>query len=414
MRILLLSKEGDGLGVAQRLALEGYAVDAWVKDVRLKRALGGIVNRPSDWRTCLLRADLVLCDCVGLSRFSNDIRRAGKPFISCNEYVDRTEIDRAVGMDMFQRAGVRIPETVQAARPSEVDLPPPWGDGWVIKPCGNASTAKTMVVKDEGSWKACLAKAPPDKPLIVQRVVKGVEVSTEGWFNGKTFLTPFNHTFEEKRFMPGNLGITTGCMGNVVLAAESDKLTRATVEKVAPFLRMAGYRGPFDINCIVNESGAYALEVSGRMGFDAIEAFAELLDEPLGQFLAGVAGGTTTPMALGSDFSIAIRLSIPPWPVQKPDQASFGEPILGITDETLEHLFLTDVYREGGKYFTAAGDGVLLKATARAPSVAGVQRKVYRLLDGIGVDGKQYRTDIGDRVADDLKKLREWGWIGKD
>ena len=65
MRILILSAEGDGLGVAQRLSMEGHSVDLWIKENRFDRAGKGICNRVSTWRTPLAKADLIICDMVG-------------------------------------------------------------------------------------------------------------------------------------------------------------------------------------------------------------------------------------------------------------------------------------------------------------------------------------------------------------
>ena len=408
MRVLILSKEGDALGVAHRLVAEGNDVKLFVKDPRYGRSLRGIVPRVSDWRKHVGSSDLVVTDMVGMGKLSREFR--GVPYIGANDYVDRVELDRQVGMEMFRRAGVRVPETLAFPSPRAVALPPPWGLGWVIKPCGNKDTCKTFVVKAEELWAHALAKAP-QCPLIVQRIVEGVEVSTEGWFNGRSFATPYNHTFEEKRFLAGGLGPQTGCMGNVVIPTQGNRLTAATVEKVAPFLKMVGYRGPFDINCIVNEGGAYALEATGRMGYDAIEALAEGLEEPLGDLLFETAVGSLRTMPIAEGYSVAVRASVPPWPFRKPDHTEGGEPILGINDQTLPHLFLTDVYREGDGYFCAAGDNIIFKATARSVDLRLAQRKVYRLLEKIVTDGLQYRNDIGDRVPKEIDKLRSWGWL---
>jgi phosphoribosylamine--glycine ligase len=408
LNILLISKEGDGLGVAHRLQIEGNDVSVWIKDERYERALKGIVDRVSDWRPAVASADCIIVDMVGFGRMVPDFGNV--PVLGASAVVDNLELDRQFGIELFRRAGVDYPETRSFPGPSSVELPEPWGLGWVIKPCGNKSTNKTLIVRDEELWDHCI-RATPDGPLIVQRIVEGVEVSTEGWFNGKGFIRPFNHTFEEKRFLNGNLGCNTGCMGNVVLGSEGNRLTRATVEKFAPFLRMIDYRGPFDINCIVNERGAYALEVTGRMGYDAVEALAELLDEPLTDLVFETAAGVRDSMELGSGYGIAVRLSVPPWPMQNPDRTAFGEPVLGIDDKTLPHLFLTDVYREGARYLTAAGDGIILKATARHHSVSIARKRVYSLLENIRCGSKQYRTDIGERVLGDAEKLKGWGWI---
>lgn len=430
-RALLISKEGDGLGVAQRMVAEGSKVRVWVAEPRFAKAGEGIVERVPEWEPSVEWADFIITDCVGLGKHETRLKGAGKPVLGCSEVLDKIELDRALGMRLFEMAGIAIPPTYEFSSCKEADTIRrefPWDKGWVIKPSGNLSTSKTMVVKDQSQWTASLACLSPDCTGIVQRVVDGVEVSTEGWFNGRHFLSPMNHTFEEKRFLAGGLGVNTGCMGNVVLAAPpgGDALTHATVARLSGFLAQIGYRGPLDVNCIVNETGAYALEATSRMGYDAVEALAEGLTVPLSDFLYDVACGTAEdcPLAEGQTM-IAVRVSIPPWPVRKPDQSSAGEIVEGIDDSTLPHLFLTDLYRDTttGEYKTAGGDGVLLKATAKGPArrlndadlrddyTFYARRKVYRLLDDIKVSSRQWRTDIGERVNGDMSRLKEWGWL---
>ncbi len=412
--------------VAQRLAFEGHGVDFFCQARTFDRAGKGVVNRVDNWRVALRRADLVLGDSVGQGRFAEAVQASGRPYIGFNRALDALELDRRKGMELFEHVGVKTPETHYFTTVGEAEKLPSklgWGDGWVVKANNNAGAEKTAVVKEKELWPRAIKALPPGSTGILQRVLTGVEVSTEGWFNGSSFITPFNHTFEEKKFLNGGLGQTTGCQGNVVVRADGTKLVYDTVAKAEPFLKLLGYRGPFDINCIVTADGAYALECTSRFGYDAIEALAEGLEEPLGDFLFDIAMGTKKAMALTSDTMISVRLSQPPWPVRAPDHTSAGEPILGVTDETLHHLFLADVAKEDGKFVTAACDGVLLKATAvgsvRPARLAGhkpdytweARRRVYRLLDRIEVSNKQYRTDIGVRVNDDIAQLKEWGWI---
>ena len=70
-------------------------------------------------------------------------------------------------------------------------------------------------------------------------------------------------------------------MGNVVIPTHGNKLTDATIIKLAPFLKRISYRGPVDINTIVDEHRVYALEITARLGYDAIEALMEGLKEPV-------------------------------------------------------------------------------------------------------------------------------------
>lgn len=417
MRILIVSHEGDGCGVAYMLAQEGHDVTMSVEVASQRKAGGGMYRVVDHWREAIGRADLVVCDMVGWGKYEERWREMGKPVISCNMVMDQAELDREKGMFLFRSVGITIPETYSYPNPAAARTGikgMDWGTGWVIKPSGNADTCKTFVVKEQEIFDYCLDQV--SGPLIVQRIVEGIEISTEGWFNGRDWVRPFNHTFEEKCFLNDNLGPATGCQGNVVFATPSNRLTRASVERLKPFLVAVGYRGPVDVNCIVDQHSAYALEISARLGYDAIDALAAGLEEPLADLLFETATGTKKSMRLTNKAMIAVRLSIPPWPHGEPEAGDYGAPIRGLDAGALRHVVLYDVYRDGGGYFTAGGDGVLLKATALGGAngedyTREARRRVYNTLEGIKVSGKQYRTDIGTRVNGDLKQLKEWGWL---
>lgn len=417
----MLSATADGLGVAQRLVTQGNDVAVWIKSREYAQSGVGIVERPNSWREKLAWADLVVCDMVGFGGYAEVFRRMGKPYLACNEMLDLMELDRAKGMEVFQTLGISTPETFSFKNVAEAQSAisgMEWQQGFVLKPDGNIGTAKTMVIKEEAELEWALSTYKPGQSMVVQRIVDGVEVSTEGWFNGRAFLRPFNHTFEEKRFMAGNLGPNTGCMGNVVVAREGNKLTAATVERLTPFLAKVGYRGPVDINCIVNEKGAWALEATARFGYDAIEALLEGLREPVIDLFFETAQGTKKEMDLTNDAMIAVRLTVPPYPDEDHPQKDWGDPIFGITKESIKHLFLCNVFADPeDKFFKVApADGLILKATARGGIVGKdytkfARERVYRTLDNIRVSNKQYRLDIGQRVNRDMEKLVAWGWV---
>ena len=428
-----MSKAGDGLGVAQRLAHEGNDVALWIQNHRYDLAGRGIVDRVGEWERVARGVDLIIADCVGLSHHEDEVRATNKPYIGFNPMLDRIEKDRRTGMEMFERAGLSIPEThAFGSRAEALAMPGEagWGAGWVLK-SDEGNVSDTKLVRNRELWPHMVNRLPEGSCAgILQRAVRGIEVSTEGWFNGSRWVTPFNHTFEEKRLMPGGVGCNTGCQGNVVLNAGSgNRLTRATVEPMGDLLRLLDYRGPFDVNAIVTESEAYALEATSRLGFDAIEALLEGLEQPAIDLFSGVADGTARSMLLTGDAMIAVRLSVPPYPFRNPDSDKAGEPVLGI-EPRLNHLFLCDVYRDDEGYKTAGAEGLLMKATAvgridrEKQSLEGKQynhdytydarRRVYRLIRGIEADGLQYRDDIGERVNRDVAQLKQWGWLQED
>lgn len=416
MKVLIISKEGDACGVAWKLAKEGHHVDLYIKRQDYVRALKGVVNRVESFRPYVASADFVICDMVGFSQYAPLFKRIGKPVLGCSEIADLLELDRRRCMEVFKRVGISTPVTHYFDSPrSAKTLNWTHPLGYVIKPCDNLHVSQTYMCDKREIYDWALTTLPADTELIVQEVVDSktaVEVSTEGWYNGKEWIQPFNHTFEEKRLTVGDLGPMTGCMGNIVLPIEApDKLTHETVMKLEPVLKKVGYRGPIDVNCLVTEKQALALEITARFGYDAIEALTHGLKQPLGSFLFDVSTGIakTVPM-IGYDYLIAVRVTTTPYPVIADDTSLQGCPVLGLEGPG-GSVFPCDVYKNGRGYEYASSDGVVCKVAANGRDVREAQRRVYARVADIRVQNIQYRTDIGKRVESDLARLKRWGWV---
>lgn len=413
MKILILSQYGDGLGLAQKIISEGHKVFMFIRHKGYEWAGKGLVTRVQAWRPKLPEVDLVICDMVGFGRYQSVFRRMGIPAFSCSRIADMLELDREKTYELFKKVGIGLPETQSFRSPADAaDILRTWeSPGYVLKPHGNTDTAKTFVARDSSIYRWALSTYPSNQALSVQQIVSGIEVSTEGWFNGRGWLHPFTHTFEEKRFLPEG-GPNTGCMGNVVVGSASNKLTQGTVERLTPFLKQIGYRGPIDINSIVNDDGIFALEATPRLGYDAIEAVMEGLQGSITDLIFETAMGISNriPISLTERF-IAVRLSIPPWPHADPEGKMRGMPILGLGPENLRHIYLTDVYLEDGSYKYAASDGVVMKVTAHGRNASEARGRAYRTIDNLTIPEVQYRKDIGSRVEDDISSLKSLGYL---
>lgn len=418
MRILIVSKEGDGVGIAHRLQTEGHTVHLWIKSPHFQHTLRNIVERPTSWRPLLPQVDLVLFDTVGFSHHEALLAKLGKPSLGLNPLADLLELDRGKAMETMKQAGVTVPsyETFPNANAARAILERWEPPGYAIKPFDNEAVGKTYLCDDPQLFDWALSTFDNNTKLLVQSLIPdAIEVSTEGWYNGADWITPFNHTFEEKRMMPGGSGQMTGCMGNVVVRVdEPNSLVQQTLFKLEPFLKRFGYRGPIDINCLVTRQHAYALELTCRFGYDAIEALLEGLKEPAGRFFMDIAQGTKKAMDLTNDYMIAVRVSRDPYPfaypaeVKEPDK---GMPVVGLSDKNMRHVFLTDVYLTADGYKYAAGDGVVYKATARGREVKEARQRVYTTIHNIKGFDLQWRNDIGARVDKDMQTLREWRWL---
>jgi len=338
--------------------------------------------------------------------------------LGCNEVADVIELDRQRGMKVAKMVGMTIPDTIDCAGVDEARAIE-WENefGYVIKPTGNLHTGTTYVCTDREFYDYALEQFKPEQEFIIQAAIDPsttVEVSTEGWFNGVDFIEPFNHTFEEKKFMPGDLGEMSGCMGNIVVPLrEATKLVKETVMKMVPVLKKAAYRGPLDVNCLVTKDAAYVLEFTPRFGYDAIEALmCGMQAGSVGGFLFEMATGIAKSIPMtGFDFLMAVNMSHSPYPIQSEDALGYEDgPVLGV-DSVGKDVYLAEVYKKDNKYFASGGDGIICKVVAHGRDVRETQRRCYDKVDKIRFMNPQYRVDIGDRVEKDMKRLKEWGWI---
>ena len=418
MKILMISKSGDGFGILQKLKAEGHDVRIWVKEKGFEFVCAGILEQVPAWRpSATAWADLVISDMVGFGNLATSLEKMKVPYLGFNPIADLIELDRSKQMELFRRFSVQIPETEAFSTPDQAKvILEDWQEpGYVIKPSGNLDTGKTMVVRSPEIFEWALEQFAGDQDLVVQGIEEGIEISTEGWFDGRDWIAPFNHTIEYKKLFPGDIGVNTGCMGNVVWKTKENEFTK-NLERLAPFLRAAGFRGPIDINTIANKTGIYALEITARFGYDAIEALYETLGiKDLAGILSKIAGQSsknrtkiTIPIKKG--FGIAVRLSVPPYPFDKADKDKRGRPIVGI-DKSLESIYPTDIYFNKGMFRWAASDGVLMKVGSFGKSVDEAIGIVYNKIESIETEGLQYRDDIGKDVDRKITQLKAWGYL---
>jgi phosphoribosylamine--glycine ligase len=288
---------------------------------------------------------------------------------------------------------------------------------YVFKPDGNLDTDLTYVSEDVEDLLAMFPyledRCPEDVSFELQEFIDGIEMSTEAWFNGTRFLLPINSTLEEKPLMVGGIGPNTGCMGNVVWWWPQDIsqfLYERFFQPMEDELRDNNYMGPLDFNAIWTPQGPLGLELTARFGYDAIQALSRIIDQELGEFLAGLPLASSIPTT--DHYSVAVRVSIPPYP----HEGDVPEvPIRGITEDNKDNIYLSDVYVTGPVnpddmtgLSCAGSDGYVLSVAADCPRLSQSVKKVYDTIDTLSIPNKQYRTDIGERIAD--KGLIE-NWI---
>ena len=404
----LVSKHGDFLPLLARMEDNVLAYVEGSKDI-----YDGIVPRvDSELALDISQGDIVIFDMVGGGNGADALKSKGYTVIGGGHLNDNIELHRDSGQDFMKMAGIPIPPTANFAGDYERAR---WfvektKKAYVFKPNENLGTSLTYVSSSAENMLAMLPyledECPDDVNFQLQEVVHGIEMSTEAWFNGNKFLLPINSTMEEKKFMAGNLGPNTGCMGNIVWfwsEEVSRYLYKILFEPLEEELERSGYLGPLDVNAIWTPKGPLGLEWTARFGYDALQAMTRLLTVPLSEFFSELQYYDRLPVEDNPElYSLTIRGTIPPYPS---DGDVPNIPILGIKEEFEDNIYLSDVKHNGKGLVCAGTDGYILVVGEHGPNIQKLKNKCLYILDQLEIAGLQYRIDIGDRVMSEKRKI---------
>ena len=217
----------------------------------------------------------------------------------------------------------------------------------------------------------------------------------------------FNHTIERKQFLNEDLGPSGGCTGNLVWGCGEDPIVRKLLTPLGDFLRLHRYTGAIDVNAVINEEDAYALEFTPRFGYDAFPTLLiSLCNFDFGVFLDAMARGYDVSGSLTEGFGAGVRLSLPPWPSEK-FPADAHVPIQGLSQAASEWLYPMDVQlSEDGELESSGGYGILGVVNGFGDTGDEAFEACYKILNKLRIPGKQYRTDLAKACGRDYRHLQ--------
>ncbi len=402
---------------------EGHSVDIYLESHYddLSMVLSGIVKTPLRAKPDFSKYDLVLFDLTGRPKLAEESILV-TPTIGDGDLHSELEDDRLFGIEIMEQCGIGVPfyETFNDISDAKRFVKKT-NKTFVFKPSGGQTqdTASTYVSKspeDLIKYLDKLGRISKGVEFILQEVVSGTEISTEGWFNGTDFFL-INATLEEKRFMEGNKGPHTGCSGNLVWIYNQQNppyIFHEGLEKLKGFLQEYNYRGMIDLNTIVGDSKLYGLEWTPRFGYDASATLYSCFNEGIGDFFGEIASGGNNPAIMCSNtFAAAIRISIPPYPSEIKNKHPGEVPIEGIEeDDVPKNCFLYDCCLDDSDNFVTAGiNGLVCVPIQSGGSIEDVFGRLGAKINKIRIPDMQYRNDIQELVTKRYKILDSQGWL---
>jgi phosphoribosylamine--glycine ligase len=413
---------------------EGHEVFYYVHSPAEADCGDGFLNKVEDWRPHVEEADLIFFDDVRQKGKSEAVYDSGRWYLEVKEkYSDklvigghpdtaRLENDRVFGQQLLDQLGVPIVEMrcftdfKEAAKFVQET-----GKGYAVKHNNQVDrdlTAVFFTPEETVEFLEWLDEVWPELgnghpvDFVLQEAVEGVEAAVTCFFDGERFHDEAVYLNREiKKELTGNLGRSTGQMGEVGVFLPRPRLFRETLAKLEPWLREKGYCSWIDLNCIATHERVVPLEFTPRPGYPSVYTFCELLDEPVGDFLLRMTRKDAAPIRYKDGFGAAVVLTSGTFPDQHPTRNRLAV-INGLEKVGLRHVWLSEARWYEGKVRGAGELGYHAVVTGSGLSIEEAAAKCYAILENIRVvPFAKYRTDIGEGVADELRQLTEWGWL---
>ena len=417
MKLAFIDTDGCLVSVATRVQQEGHRVLYWAKADEEATAGEGIVPKATTLKQILaFTPDAVVC--YQCPEIATTLRGLRVPSWGSSPMAASLEEDRMAAARLAEGVGIAVPET-QAFTSMDAALrflAQTDQDAWVFKASGGPEVecSQTHVTKTKDELRSVIdfeGRVHGATDFILQEVVEGVEISTEGWYDYRVgWLRPFNATLERKALMAGDTGPMAGAMGSIVWAWPDDRLADLTVKRMTRWLEKARYVGPLDINTILDHETQtpWFLEFTPRLGWDAFEALMAGIDEgALGPFCVALARGEADTVPVDPDvYMAAIRYympAVPDAPILAPWRAN-------------RHLVPKNVWFDGQTLrstgaMTDNGFSMLFEAIGTGRTIHEAVRPLYdRVILKIAAPGGFARPDIGEQAQRDVDTLMVWGY----
>ena len=462
-KVLVISQELLAPDLFLRLQNEGCDIVIAQEFKDTKGILKGTIRRipwseKMDYaKTC----DLVICD-DNSNAFASQLRKEGIACVGGDKITQKLESNRRFASDTARACGILVPEVVEVKDLEDAKKTiKERGGKWVLKQQKHLDSVKGLncVAKLDNSEDVISyieflqRKWIPEIPqeFVLQEKITGYEMAIGAWFNGTDFMKDkegdviVEENFEHKPLTPTG-GESTGEMYTVMQYKKGkySKLYSETLEKVLPLLRSIDFRGDFDINCIINEKGAYFLEYTPRMGVPAVSGQIAIHKSPWYEFLLAVAKGEQLKNFKYDDrYCIIAWLYCKPFPFggySKKLEEIYQDKLVDFSkseqvqellsfklsnSHDLEILFKNDmkkedlnnihwdgVYWDKGKLRIGNEGGYALTVSGLDDTVEGAGEKVTTVMKKIVLPTGFWRNDFSSsnyhKSKDDLEK---WGYL---
>ena len=409
MRVLLIG----GGGREHALAL-GLAADPAVDHLTAAPGNPGIADvaelhavdpaNPEDVAALAveLQADLVVVgpEAPLVAGVADAVRAKGIACFGPSKAAARLEGSKSFAKEVMAAAHVPTAQAVTAtdAETAAAALDR-FGAPYVVKNDGLAA-GKGVVVTDDRA--VALAHAQECGRVVIEEYLDGPEVSLFVVTDGETAV-PLMPAQDFKRIGDGDTGPNTGGMGAYTPLPWApptlvDDVMTSVVEPTLKEMQRRGtpFAGLLYVGLALTSRGLRVVEFNARFGDPETQSVLALLETPLAGLLHAAATGTLAshpPLRWRPGASVTVVVASAGYPAS----ARSGDIITGADRPGIIHAGTARRVMDGA---LVSSGGRVLCGTAVGPDLASARAAAYTLVEGITMDGAQYRRDIAEAAAE--------------
>ncbi|MGZ6299879.1 MAG: phosphoribosylamine--glycine ligase, partial [Candidatus Limnocylindria bacterium] len=339
------------------------------------------------------------------------LRAASVPVFGPSRAAARLESSKAFAKEQLRRAGVAtagsavfddVGEAVAHARAAE--RPPVVKADWLA--AGKGVAVPDTAEAAEAAIRELFRDAPNGARVLLEERLSGREVSVFALVSDEA-VVPMAAACDYKRLRDGDEGPNTGGMGGYAPVpwfgqADVEHAVATIFEPIAWRMTRDGapYRGVLYAGLMLTEGGPMVLEFNARFGDPEAQVLLPLLEGDLATALLGVATGDRGAMegSLGLGGGAAVGVVVASYGY--PEAPSVGRPLTGAepagaSDGGPLLIFHAGTAATHGGY--ASSGGRVVTAVGLGADLPAARGRAYEGVAGIGLEGRQHRTDIGLR-----------------
>lgn len=285
----------------------------------------------------------------------------------------------------------------------------------VIKADGLALGKGVVIAQTLGEAQDGLRSIMEDKifgasgnQVVIEEFLTGPEVSVLCFTDGKT-IVPMVSSMDHKRAYDGDRGPNTGGMGTLApnpfyTAEVAQECMRTIFLPTVEAMKEEGrpFKGCLYFGLMLTPSGPKVIEYNCRFGDPETQVVLALLESDLLEIMSAVTDGRLSQVDVhfSGEAAACVILASGGYP----GKYETGKEISGLEGPFEEGVVVHHAgtaLREGK---TVTSGGRVLGVTARAATLEKAVEKAYAAAEKINFSGKQWRTDIGRRALNALRK----------